>query len=477
MRCFCKRLAMDSLLTEEVLSSDVVCLFGFSEEELDLFCDKKVIVFSEQEPFDIYFDGISCDLSSFSHICKEQIFQKFSYLLHPKFMGEEKERMQEWIRRIQTVEWQVQLSFCEYEDFRITVYNNLISSLDEKVDRTSFEEMKGLLQGVPAFICGAGPSLQKDLIHLNGQKGIVFAGGAALSCIENVHIAAGVDPSPCHERATMKTKGVPFFYQPRFDASLLAKMEGPKFEVASNPGYLLENWLEGKEPFDGGWTVTTFCTALALHMGCNPIIFVGMDLAYGDDGSIYSQSVANPKEGKGITWEGNRQTQKDWVLASSWIEQKAAAYPDRTFYTTSQEGLKMKGVIVTKLEELRLSEIDVFSCLDKIKKNFSSSFIDAEKVLLLQNSIELSLYKVGRLLSLWERYYPEDPSSKGEFVLELVELEEQIAYTLIVAPVWDVWQYPIQRQGCRPGTEGIRQLLFFKEILEQYRKKGLWKSA
>jgi len=468
---------MDSLFTEEVLSSDVVCLFGFSQEELEPFCDKKVIVFSQQAPFDVYFDGISCDLCSFSEICKEQVFQKFSYLLHPKFMGEEKERMQEWIGCIQRVEWQVQLSCCEYEDFRITVYNNLISALGQKVDRTSFEEMKGILEGVPAFICGAGPSLEKELTHLNDQKGIVFAGGAALSCIENVHIAAGVDPSPCHERAQIKTKGVPFFYQPRFDASLLAKMEGPKFEVASNPGYLLESWLEGKKPFDGGWTVTTFCSALALHMGCNPIIFVGMDLAYGDDGSIYSQRVASPEQGKGINWEGNRQTQKDWVLASSWIEEKVASYEDRTFYTTSQTGLKMKGVSFARLQDLVLPEIDVFSYVDKIKKKFSPSCTDGEKLLLLQNSIELCLEKVDALLSLWEKYYPVDPSSKGEFVLELVELEEQIAYTYIVAPLWDVWQYPIERQGCHPGTEGIRQLLFFKEILEQYRKKGLWKSV
>lgn len=458
-------------------SESIVCLFGFSADELEPFAGKRVVLFTKEDPFDVYFDGVSCDLASFAQICKQEIFQKFSYLLHPSFEAEDKKQAEEWIRRAQMTEWYVQLSFCEYEDFRLTIYNNLMASLDQSVDRSSFESMRGILQDVPAFICGAGPSLKESACHLAGNRGVVFAGGAALSYLDVVHIAAGVDPSPCHARVRMSVKGVPFFYQSRFDASLLSKMDGPKFQVASNPGYPLEHWLEEKEPFDGGWTVTTFCTALALHMGCNPIIFVGMDLAYGSDGSIYTQGMKEQEVGKGILWQDNIQTQKDWVLAARWIEEKVAEYPGRTFYTTSQEGMKLQGVNSVSLKELSLPEADFLSYLEAIKERFYPISADEKKATELRSSIEGSLEKVEKLLSLWETYYPTDPKGKGEFILEVVELEEQIAYRLILEPLWQVWQYPLQREGYRKGTEGIQQLLFFKKVLQEYKKRVPCKSA
>jgi hypothetical protein len=334
--------------------------------------------------------------------------------------------------------------------------------------------MKGFLQGVPAIICGGGPSLEEA--RITGKEGMVFAGGAALSFLSHkgvkVHIAAGVDPSPCHLRAEIADK-VPFFYQGRFDDDLVKKMEGPLFQIPSNPGYLLESFLEQQEPFDGGWTVTTFCTALALYFGCNPIVFVGVDLSYGKEGQVYAEGMVEQQKSKGFSWKDSIQTQKDWVLASKWIEEKVAEHKNVAFYTTSAEGLPIQGVEKKKWEDVALllaREINVDLYKEKILMRFTPSVGEEERLLELKQSIDRSLICIDKMLFLWKEHYPNDPSHKGAFVLEMVELEAELAYLLIVAPIWKVWQYPLRRRPQRPGTEAISALLFYKKILEEYRR-------
>jgi hypothetical protein len=101
---------------------------------------------------------------------------------------------------------------------------------------------------------------------------------------------------------------------------------------------------------------------------------------------------------------------------------------------------------------------------------FTPSVGEEERLLELKQSIDRSLICIDKMLFLWKEHYPNDPSHKGAFVLEMVELEAELAYLLIVAPIWKVWQYPLRRRPQRPGTEAISALLFYKKILEEYRR-------
>ncbi|MES2198572.1 MAG: 6-hydroxymethylpterin diphosphokinase MptE-like protein [Chlamydiota bacterium] len=458
---------------EEALSYDVICLWGFSEEQVQFLEGKTLIFFTSELKYDllnrVYYDGEVCDLEQFQSICEKEVFRSFFYLIHPDLL--EKEIATMWLGRCRVVEWQVQLAASDYQDFGVKVFKNLCQLRNASFDESSFSLMKDLFQDVPAFICGAGPSLGKEIAHLKEvqNQGLIFAGGAALGSLGHlgvpIHIAAGIDPDPHYDKVLMRNSfEAPFFYQSRFSASLRETVQGPLFQVANNPGYALESWLQEDECFDGGWTVSTFCAAIALHLGCNPIVFVGMDLSYSSKG----------EEGRDIAWEdpiqGDVRTQKDWILAAKWLEEMTSLHKDHTFYTVSDSGLFIKGVKRSSFKELELcNPVDSEGLVHLLRSFWTPSREYGEKMEVVKKSLDRSLEYVEALLNLFEKHYPLDPTGKGGFVLNLLDLQEEIVYQKILMPVWNVWQFPLYRQFEEPYARDVNQMVFFKKVLQEYR--------
>ncbi|MBS0626895.1 MAG: DUF115 domain-containing protein [Verrucomicrobia bacterium] len=456
---------MDSI--EKADSFDVICLWGFSQEEVKFLEGKTLIFFTSEfggnACYQVYYDGDVCDLEQFQAICEEMVFQSFCYLIHQNLPEKEKKMAEKWIYRCQMIEWQVQLSASDYQDFGVKVFQNLYETKKRSFDGQSFYLMKNIFQNVPAVICGAGPSLEEKMSYLKQveNRGIIFAGGAALGLLGEgsvpIHIAAGIDPDPCYEKVLMQNAfEAPFFYQSRFSSSILQTVQGSLFQVPSNPGYPLESWLREGECFDGGWTVSTFCAAMAIYFGCNPIIFVGVDLSDGIE------------EGKECL-----KTQKDWILAGKWLEDLIAKNQDRSFYTTSEKGLFIEGLKKVSFSELFkenfLKQLDTNGLVHLLKSFWSPFDIYDDKMVQIEKSLEKSLGYIDTLLHLFEKFYPKDPTEKGEFALNLLELQEEIAYQKILDPVWNIWQYPLYRQFKDSYARQVNQMIFFKKVLQEYR--------
>ncbi len=454
---------------------DVVCLWGFSEEEAGTFSGKIVIFFAPEcknHSFHaVYYDGINCDVEAFQALCETLVFLRFCYLISPGLAKEDKALAEMYLKHCMAIEWQVQLAASDYCDFGLTVFKNVRRSLKTACDTESFFAMKDAFSGIPAFICGAGPSAEKEFMHLQDMenRGVIFAGGAALGKLAYVgaplHIAAGIDPNPCYDRVLMQHAfEAPFFYQSRFSTSLLDTIQGAPFLVPSNPGYPLCRWMEEGRSFDAGWTVSTFCAALAVHFGCNPIVFVGVDLSYEEENE------------KATTWDdvvqGQIKTQKDWVLASKWLEALALENKMIDFYTTSECGLSMNGIRKIVLEQAKDTILqdcyDIEGIVHSIRA-LQSLNTNLNKAHELEKSLALSLSYADELLRLFEKHYPKDPKDKGEFVLNAVELEQEIAYKNILQPLWNIWQYPLHREIEDPYAREVNRLLFFKKILQEYK--------
>lgn len=467
---------MDSL--KKALSYDVICLWGFSLEEVKSLEEKSLIFFTREFSSDlfpkVYYDGLVCDLEYFQSLCEKEVFRTFFYVIHPTLPDEEKEIAEKWASRCQLVEWQVQLAASDYQDFGIKVFQNLCQMRKRSFDEKSFTLMRNIFSNIPAFICGAGPSLEKEIDNLKEARnqGLIFAGGAALGSLGRlgvpIHIAAGIDPDPNYDKVLMHNAfEAPFFYQSRFASSLLETVQGPLFQVANNPGYALESWLQEQESFDGGWTVSTFCTAIAVHLGCNPIVFVGMDLSYGSKGD----------QEKGVIFQdplqGNIVTQKDWILASKWLEEMTSLHKEYDFYTVSDKGLFIEGVKKVSFAEVKeealSTEVDSEGLVHLLRSFWTPSERCSRKMVALEKSLERSLAYIDALLQLFEKHYPKDPTGKGEFVLNLLDLQEEEAYQKILMPVWNVWQFPLHRQIVDPYAREVNQLVFFKKVLQEYR--------
>lgn len=484
------------LVLKEASNYDVVCLFGFDEREISeegSLKEKSLVFFRPSKGFFYEGDGLAfheidcdenqCDLTAFQEVCREKIFQSFFYAIHPEVKGAAHEATYFWLEKCQMVQWQCHLAASDYQDFGLQVFENTIRNRERVIDLGSFHKLKNSLKGIPAFICGAGPSLDEAMeafkLKSTYNRGVFFAGGAALGCLTkagvSVHITTGIDPDPSYERVLLQGSfEAPFFCQSRFSSSLLDTVQGPIFQVPSNPGYKFEQWMDAGEVFDGGWTVSTFSLALAIHFGCNPIVLVGMDLSYLVDSSTYADGLS--KEEEGLKWEdpvsGPLLTQRDWVLAAKWIEEKVKSVPSTSFYTTSPRGLSLDGVrricLSALLEKELVKSYDIEGFMQVICSSWVESKEIEDKVDLLKKSVEGSLVFLEKLLTLFEKNYPEDPSSKGEFVVNLFDLYDEIAYQEILEPLWQVWQFPIERKFAAPYARDVNRFLFFKKVLQEY---------
>ncbi len=455
--------------------TDVLCLFGFDssyvEKKLESWIssgDKHILLVQTKD---------LSDLEDFQKLSKQRVFQRFSYLVSPFLENQQQEEMKWLAMHYQTVQWHTHLEASDYQDFGVKVFRNLCDNYRSGVE-DSFSLLKNSLKGVPAFICGAGPSLTKAIPHLQKlqNQGVVFAGGAALGALSSsnvpIDIAAGIDPDPSSDRFLLQDSfDAPFFYQSRFSSSLLSLVQGPLFQVPSSSGLQIED----KSSFDAGCTVTTFCAALALHLGCSPLIFVGMDLAYEDETTKYAQKLPGKQESSATVLYEDLHTQKDWVIAAKWLENLATTYPDVSFYTVGDQGLSLKGfqrVTFSKMIEKMDYSYDLGSLIHllKMQGETKDSFLieRLEKREKIQKSLKDSLIQIDSILSLFEKAYPEDPSSQGPFILHLFALYNEIVYQHLLEPLWNVWRFPLERNLHTEYEKKLHQCLFFKRVLEDH---------
>jgi hypothetical protein len=375
----------------------------------------------------------------------------------------------------QKIEWQIHLEASDYQDLGVQVFSNLYKNLSKRADRTSFSSLKGSLQGLPAVSCGAGPSLKESVPFLRkiAEKSVVFAGGAALEALGffsvPIDIAAGIDPNPSYERCKMLDNfQAPFFFQSRFSHELLLQMQGPAFQVPSSSGLSLD--LESVD-FDGGGTVTTLCTALALHLGCNPIIFVGMDLAYGKEHEKYAATpVMKDSVSVSMLYDGVY-TQKDWVIAAKWLEYLICQHTHVSFYKAGSSGLKIEGLI--SLEESELLDMFLASSQDiggrlHLLQSMAKEESCVSQKREIDESLQRSLACVENILNFYHQSYPDDPSSQGIFIIHLFALYEEFLYKHMLEPLWKVWRFPMERKLTDAYARSISPWLFFQRVIKEY---------
>jgi len=164
--------------------------------------------------------------------------------------------------------------------------------IDGSYDASS---LTNAFKDVPAIICGSGPSFGRNahIVQKLQNKALIFAGGSAVNACEShgirPHLNAGIDP---HERESLffgyqDIFEVPTVYRNRLHHQALKVVQAPKIFLKGAVTCAWATWMEDElripgEEIPGGYSVTATMVQLAYLMGCNPIIFVGVDLAYLD---------------------------------------------------------------------------------------------------------------------------------------------------------------------------------------------------
>ncbi len=462
--------------------SGVVCFAGWDEAKIKKILpwlkaqkDRYVVVLEtnsltlfKQEEYpqvEIAFFNEESKKQVFTALAWKYLFLPFSYeTVNPQITLDE-------FMRIQS---EVNFRASDFADNGVKIFKNIQANLASNFSLG--EELFGQFSKVPAIICGAGPSLRKNGSFLKEftSKAVVIAGGGATSALKKLgvtpHFETHVDPDSDHPFSPTQTAT---FFQLRTDEKAVLSAHGKKLLVRGNGNFELESWLEEelglKTPsLDGGWTVGTFSLALAYHLGCDPIIFVGMDFSATQD-HVYADGVkgggAASRQAVISTSGDTVYAQLDWILAAEWVEKFVQEHPECQLINATEGGIGFKGV-----KEMPLKDIDLPLLQKDITKIIESlPSIDTTPIReTLATSLTRSYGIIQTILKEIQTHFPKPPLENGICALLEHDLSQEIGYQTVFLPIWDVWKTVILRHN-QDGENGafLHKILFFLNLYPQ----------
>lgn len=263
----------------------------------------------------------------------------------------------------------------EYLSLGQSSFRNFYSNLLCLPQAYRSSSLMNQFHNVPAIICGAGPSLDKNLAVLEtlADRALIFAGGTAMNAVNShgflPHFGVGIDPHEEQLTRIIMNKAfeVPFLYRSRFNHEALCMVQGQKLYVTGSGGHMTPSWIEKQLGIEGsnidleeGYNVINFSLSLACAFGCNPIILVGVDLAYSGDQSYQSGVAHHPTNIRNIDFRTKGihdelliksdiygqpvQTLWKWMSESSWFSQFARMHPNTPLINATEGGIGMTGI-------------------------------------------------------------------------------------------------------------------------------------
>ena len=175
-------------------------------------------------------------------------------------------------------------------DFAETWFNTLIDNLNVISKSTPLNYLQNKYKNVPAIIVSAGPSLEKNIDQLKGiENALILSGGRTLKPLmdKKIKIDGLVVIDPAKESYDLVDGYIdkaecPLFFYDGTNSDVVNKHKGSKILTQGNNmvDRVFNMEIEGMN-FAG--SVAHSSTLLAAKLGCNPIIFIGQDLAYTND--------------------------------------------------------------------------------------------------------------------------------------------------------------------------------------------------
>lgn len=365
----------------------------------------------------------------------------------------------------------------------------------------NFSRMAGAIWGrtlqnrfckVPAILCGAGPSLDAALPKLRDlqDRALIIGSGSALTALTQAgitpHLGAGLCPEPSEAHRFWHQQGheVPFLFRSRIDANALFYIHGPHIYLNGCSGaWKTAAWLEQQlgiegEAIDEGPSVTYLTTQFLHLLGCDPIIYVGLDLALQGERS-YSEGVLHGSERPLLEWDRVQRrdlngkmvdTYWKWIWESNLLGLLVGSLPETTVLNASESGIGVPGASPMALDQVTaryltrsydisgrlhaelkggdhpsISQEAVDAALAQVGESLDRVVERIEKLLIVLRRVEarvvrLAIEALGQSLAgRGEPISPNQPRpwiANGTAALLVREIEEEPAYEAILAPMW-----------------------------------------
>lgn len=178
------------------------------------------------------------------------------------------------------------------------IQENIIRNVPYLLCQPLVSSFKGLFSNVPAFVIGAGPSLDRNIDRLSeiGDRGIIIAADTVLKPLlsrgVHPHIVVTTDPTVlnAHHFEGIGDLGETILvFSPSVNYRIPKQWKGTKIVIPLQASRLLNLFPQVKReanPLRTGVNVGQTCFNLAHYMECSPIVLVGLDFSFPVEGGF-----------------------------------------------------------------------------------------------------------------------------------------------------------------------------------------------
>ncbi len=206
-----------------------------------------------------------------------------SYRLHPDYY----DKLKSAVDHFQNTK---EINVATLNRFQKLWTKNTLKNLSHFVIHKGVRHLFDQYKGIPCVVVAAGPSLAKniDLLKDIKGKGIIISVDTSFQILQAHDIdpdfVIAVDPQDINKKyfENLKKSNAILVCEPSISPKIVRQYTGKKLMLGSL--FHLVEWLEGMTETKGaieiGGSVATAAYGLGVKLGCDPIVFIGLDLAY-----------------------------------------------------------------------------------------------------------------------------------------------------------------------------------------------------
>jgi antitoxin component YwqK of YwqJK toxin-antitoxin module len=421
----------------------VINLFLQSELALDLLFDLQVLLVpfeSKTENFEIRFpQNFEMILHAGVGVEYFMIFSRSYESVRKEFCALLKQHIH---LRISDFLWLRQF----FDKYMIRqIFDNLLNNSLSLSETQTGSHLFQKFPGIPTIICAAGPSIQDQLplIKALKNKALIFGAGTGMNTLNQSgimpHFGCGMDPNTSSESRIMTNTAfeVPYFVSTHFNYRAQNILHGPKLFFRGLEDYqVIEYFIEKlgiqhEKQLEYHISTTCGCLALAVELGCNPIIFTGLDLSYTDRKRYVDAIKAHPIDPKredhfinvlpndhllpAKNIQGKEiYTRPDWINEGTYYSLFARSHPELKLINATKEGLQL-----SYMDHASLSEV-----VEKVlRQSFDlDNWVYVEVA--LADALPLNKQKVTSCIFEWKRSLEKGAELLLAMIKELLDFDD-----------------------------------------------------
>ncbi len=277
------------------------------------------------------------------------------------------------------------------------------------------------LQGLPAIIVSAGPSLNKNMHLLKELKdrAVIVAVGTAIRILDSngivPHIRMAMDGGSGEMQIfeTINTNSAILLYSDQLYYEILPQYEGPAIKMILDIDALSRYLAEDNYKYElvaSGFSIANTALDFLCRSGCNTIIFMGQDLCY-TEGKLYAKGSWKKDDGEfdfsgagyiktTDIFENEVYTTRPFMGMKSLFEQEILQHPEINFIDATEGGLGIENTEIKTLQELMDNELaakyDIDGLISKAVKEAQNDN-EADKIEQAVLTLEKELTKISKL--------------------------------------------------------------------------------